>query len=87
MREKIGFGIVDFCNFDSLVTLILTFDDLEAYIVRFVSPTFIHSTIDHVAALSSIVNGRTDIIRSSQKRNDLKMHSIQRRAFTRTPEL
>ena len=58
MREEIGFEIVAFRYFDSLVTL--TFDDLEIYIVRFVSLTSIHSTIDHVALLSFIVNGRTD---------------------------
>ena len=60
MREEIGFEIFDFRNFDSLVTLTLTFDDLETDIVRFVSSTSIHSTIDHVAQLSFIVNGRTD---------------------------
>ena len=32
MREEIGFEIVDIRNFDSLVTLTLTFDDLETYI-------------------------------------------------------
>ena len=42
------------------MTLTLTFDDLEADIVQFVSSTSIHSTIDHVAQLSFIVNGRTD---------------------------
>ena len=46
-------------KFDSLVTLTLTFDDLEAYIVRFVSSTSIHSTTDHVTPLSFTVNGRT----------------------------
>ena len=37
MREEIGFEIVDFRKFDSFVTLTLTFDDLQTYIVRFVS--------------------------------------------------
>ena len=60
MWEEIGFEIVDLRNFDSLVTLILTFDDLESYIVRFVSSTSIHSIIEHVAPSSFIVNGRTD---------------------------
>ena len=59
MREEIGFEIVAFRYFDSLVTLTLTFDDLETYIVGFVSSTSIHSTIDHVAPLSFIVNVRT----------------------------
>ena len=76
MREEIDFEIVDFRNFDSLVTLTLTFDDLKTHIVRFVSSTFIHSTFHHVAPLSFIqTDGRTDIssgfIRSSHKRNDL----------------
>ena len=61
------FEIVGFRNFDGPLTL--TLDDLEYYIVRFVSSTSIHSTIEHVAPLSFIVNGRTDIstgsIRSS----------------------
>ena len=59
MREEIGFEIVDFRNFDSLMTLILTFDDLETDLVRFVSSTSIHSTIHHVAPFTFIVNGRT----------------------------
>ena len=66
-----------------------TFDYLETYIVRFVSSTSIHSTIDHVAPLSFIVNGRTYVrtyvrtdgrtdissgfIRSYQERDDLIM--------------
>ena len=67
MREVIDFEIVDFRNFDSLVTLTLTFDDLETYIVRFVSSTSIHSIIEHVAPLSFIVNGRTYVrLRESQ---------------------
>ena len=34
----------------------MTLDDLEFYIVRFVSSTSIHSIIDHLAPLSFIVN-------------------------------
>ena len=60
MRE-IGFEIVDFRNFDSPLTMTLTLDDPEYYIVRFVSSTSIHCTIEHVASLSYIVNGRTDV--------------------------
>ena len=41
-----GFEIVDFRNFDGPVTLTLTLDDLEYYIVQFVSSTSIHSTIE-----------------------------------------
>ena len=39
--------------------LTLTLDDLEYYIVRFVPSISIHSTTEHVAPLSFIVNGRT----------------------------
>ena len=60
MREEIGFEIVHFRNFDRSVTLTMTLDDLEIYIVRFISSTSIDSTIEHVAPLSFIVNGRTD---------------------------
>ena len=42
MMEEIGFEIVDFRKFDGPVTSTLTFDDLEYYIVRFVSSTSIH---------------------------------------------
>ena len=42
MREEKGFEIVDFRKFDGPVTLTLTMDDLEYYIVRFVSSTSIH---------------------------------------------
>ena len=59
MREEISFEIVDFREFDSPLTL--TLDDFEYYIVRFVSSTSIHSTIEHVAPLSFIVKGRTDV--------------------------
>ena len=70
MREAIGFEIVDFRNFDSLVTLTLTFDDLETYIVRFVSLISIHSIIIGRTYVHTYV--RTDIssgfIRSSKKK-------------------
>ena len=59
MREEIGFEIVNFRKFDCPLTL--TLDDLEYYIVRFVSSTSIHSTTDHVAPVSFVMNGRTDI--------------------------
>ena len=59
MSEEINLEIGHFRNFDGPVTLTLTLDDLEYYIVRFVSSTSIHSTIEHVAPLSFIVNGRT----------------------------
>ena len=72
MREEKGFEIVDFRNFDGPVTLTLTLDDLESYIVRFVSTTSILSIIEHVAPSIFIVNGRTEIstsfIRSSHER-------------------
>ena len=55
-----GFEIVDFRKFDAPVTLTLTLDDLEYYIVRSVSSISIDSTIEHVAPLSFTVNGRTD---------------------------
>ena len=55
MREEIGFEIVDFRKCDGPVTLTLTFDNLEYYIVRFVSSTSNHSTVEHVAPLSFIV--------------------------------
>ena len=61
MKEEKGFEIIDFGKFDSLVILTLTFDDLQTDIVRFVSSTSIHSTIEHVAPLSFIVNGGTYI--------------------------
>ena len=58
MREEIGFEIVDFRNFDGPVTL--TLDDLEYYIVRFVSSTSIHIAIVHMTSLSLIMNGPTE---------------------------
>ena len=42
------FEIVDFRKFDGPVTFTLTLDDLEYYIIRFVSSTSIHSTTEHV---------------------------------------
>jgi len=60
----------------SQVTLTLTSDDLESYIVVNVSLTLTNTTIWFVAALSLIVDGRTDrrtdiftgFIRSSLRR-------------------
>ena len=60
MREEIRFEIDDFCNFDSLVMLTSTLDDLEIYIVVLVSLTSIHSTIGYLSPLGLIVDGRTD---------------------------
>ena len=61
MAEEIHSEMDHFRNFRGLVTLTLTLDDLESHIVRFVSSTSIHITIDHMAPLSLIVDGRTDI--------------------------
>ena len=60
MREEIRFEIDDFRNFDSLVTLTSTLDELESYIVVHVSSTSIHSTIGYLSPLGLIVDGRTD---------------------------
>ena len=87
MREEIRFEIDDFRNFDSLVMLTSTLDDLESYIVVQVSSTSIHSTIGYLSPLGLIVDvwtdgrtdGRTDfetgVIRSSllRCRDDLKI--------------
>ena len=61
MREEIRFEIDDFRNFDSLVTLTSTLDDLESYIVVHVSSISIHSTIGYLSPLGLIVDGRTDV--------------------------
>jgi len=45
----------------SHMTLTLTSDDLESHIIMNVSSTLTHSTIWFVAALSLIVDGRTDV--------------------------
>ena len=58
MAEKTEFQKGDFREFKSAVTLNLTLDDLESYIVRFVSSISIRIAIDHIASLNVIVNGR-----------------------------
>ena len=70
-----GFEIVDFRRFDVPVPSTLTLDDIEYYIVRFVSSTSIHSTIEPVAPFSFIVNGRT------------YLHTYVRRTDGRTSQL
>jgi len=61
MAEEIDFENRHFWNFKSLVTLTLTFDDLESDIVVNDSSNFTNTTIWFVAALSLIVDGRTYI--------------------------
>ena len=46
-------------------SVILILDDLEIYIVRFVSSTTIHITVVHKAQLSLVVNGRTDMAQNA----------------------
>ena len=60
MAEKIDFENGHFRNFDPSVTLTLTLDDLETYIIRFVSLSPIHTYIVYMGALSLIVDTRTD---------------------------
>jgi len=60
MAEEIDFENHHFLNFKSHVTLTLTSDDLESHIVVNVSSTLTNSTIWFVAALSLIVDVRTD---------------------------
>ena len=50
-----------FRDFKGSVTLTLTFDDLEKYIVVLGSSTSIYSTIGQMPLLSFIVNGRKDV--------------------------
>ena len=57
MAEEIDFENGHFRNFDPSVTL--TLDDLETYIIRFVSLSPIHTYIVYMGALSLIVDGRT----------------------------
>jgi len=57
MAEEIDFENDHFRNFDPSVTL--TLDDLETYIIRFVSLSPIHTYIVYMGALSLIVDGRT----------------------------
>ena len=59
MAEEIDFENGHFRNFQGLVTLTLTLDDLETYIIRFVSLSPIHTYIVYMGALSLIVDGRT----------------------------
>ena len=60
MAEEIDFENGHFRNFQGLVTLTLTLDDLESHISRFVSSTSIHTYIVYMGALSLIVDVRTD---------------------------
>jgi len=60
MAEKIEFENRHFGNFKSRVTLTLTSDDLETHIAVNVSLTLTNITIWFVAALSLIVDVRTD---------------------------
>ena len=60
MAEEIEFENHHFWNFKSHVTLTLTSDDLESHIVVNVSSTLTNTTIWFVAALSLIVDVRTD---------------------------
>ena len=59
MAEEIDFENGSFLNFDPVVTLTLTFDDLESGITRFVSLSPIHTYIVYMGPLSLIVDGRT----------------------------
>jgi len=61
MVEEIDFENRHFWNFKSHVTLTLTSDDLESDIVVNDSSTLTNTTIWFVAALSLIVDVRTDI--------------------------
>jgi len=61
MAEEIDFENRYFWNFKSHVTLTVTSDDLESPIVVNVSSTLTITTICFVAALSLIVNVRTDV--------------------------
>ena len=60
MARETDFENGDFRKFKGSVTLTLTLDVLESHMARFFSSTFIHITVDHMTALSLIVNGRTD---------------------------
>jgi len=60
MAEEIDFENCHFWNFKSDVTLTLTSDDLESDIVVNDSSTLTNTTIWFVAALSLIVDVRTD---------------------------
>ena len=52
MAKEIDFENGHFRNFGGSVTLTLTLGDLENHVVRFVSSTSIHITIDHIPSLS-----------------------------------
>ena len=79
MAEEIVFENRHFRNFKGLVTLTLTFGDLESHTLVYGSSTSIRITNDQISRFNFIVNGRTDrskdidtrIIRSS-RRDDLK---------------
>ena len=60
MVEEIEFENRHFRNFKSLVTLILTFGDLESHTIVYVSSTSIRITNDQMSSFNFIVNGRTD---------------------------
>ena len=60
MAEEIHFKIGNFRNFDGPVTLTLTSDDLENYIVENGLSTSTNTIYWLVATLSLIVDGRTD---------------------------
>jgi len=76
MAEEIDFENRHFLNFKSHMTLTLTSDDLESDIIVNDSSTLTNATIWFVAALSLIVDVRTDVwtdiftrfIRSSRRR-------------------
>ena len=60
MADEIDFENRHFWQFKSHVTLTLTSDDLESHIVVDVSSTLTNTTIWFVAAMSMIVDVRTD---------------------------
>ena len=60
MAEEIHFKIGIFRKFDGPVTLTLTSDDLENYIVDIGLSTSTNTSYWLVATLSLIVDGRTD---------------------------
>ena len=60
MAEEIDFENDHFRNFDPCVALTLTLDDLETYVIRFVSLSPIHTYIVYMGPLSLVVDVRTD---------------------------
>ena len=75
MAEEINFEIVIF-ETKSHVTLTLTSDDLESHIVVNVSSTLTNTTIWFVAALSLIVDVRTDGLSTSYN-STFSLHMFQ----------